>query len=254
MSRTLLGGVGRLQHVVADELVEVADRLHRDGLVKQLHRLLGPDAEQAPDRRAYSGNTLWISAPPARSRRRRSVRSEPKSVKSASIDSCFVEVTKKRSGWPARSCWWNTWARVTVSSNPSLAKTPSTTEYVPVVAQPDLAATCRWPRSARTCSGPRRRTAQGAFLGVGSGCLVVGDPLCGGSSSVVSASTSVDLPLPMSPVSSAVARLGRQPPDPLVEGAPVEHLESVQPVAGPGRHRCPAATAEKSPSLIAAPV
>ena len=51
-------------------------------------------SDRMPSRRAelrpYSGKTLWISAPPARSRRRRSVRSEPKSVKSASIDSSFA--------------------------------------------------------------------------------------------------------------------------------------------------------------------
>ena len=77
---------------------------------------------------AYSGNTLWIWAPPARSRRRRSVRSEPNDVKSVSMDSSFVEVTKNRSGCPARSFWWNTWPSETVSSYPSFWKTPSTTE------------------------------------------------------------------------------------------------------------------------------
>ena len=41
-------GVDRLEHVIADEVVEVADRLHRHGLVEQLHRLLGADAEEAP--------------------------------------------------------------------------------------------------------------------------------------------------------------------------------------------------------------
>lgn len=39
--------VGRLEHVVAHEVVEVAHRLHRHGLVEELHRLLGLDAEEA---------------------------------------------------------------------------------------------------------------------------------------------------------------------------------------------------------------
>ena len=53
--------------------------------------------------REYSGKELKMSAPPARRRLRSVTRSEPKSVKSASIDSSLAEVTKNRSGWPARS-------------------------------------------------------------------------------------------------------------------------------------------------------
>ena len=39
-------GVDRLEHVLADELVEISHRLHRDGLVEQLHRLLRTDPQQ----------------------------------------------------------------------------------------------------------------------------------------------------------------------------------------------------------------
>ena len=59
-----LGGVGRLEHVVADEVVEVADRLHRDRLMEQFQRLLRSDAEQARTDVAYFGNSSKISAPP----------------------------------------------------------------------------------------------------------------------------------------------------------------------------------------------
>ena len=44
-----LRGVERLQHVLADEIGEVADRFHRDGLMEQLHGLLGLDAKAAAE-------------------------------------------------------------------------------------------------------------------------------------------------------------------------------------------------------------
>ncbi len=44
--------VERLEHVVAHEVRQVADRLHRHGLMEQLHRLLVPDSQQAPELRA----------------------------------------------------------------------------------------------------------------------------------------------------------------------------------------------------------
>src|SRR3954452_23569070 len=50
--------------------------------------------------RPYSGKPVWISAPPARNRRRRSLRSVPKLVNSASIDSDLVEMRKKAVGLP----------------------------------------------------------------------------------------------------------------------------------------------------------
>jgi len=41
--------VERLQHVLSDEIGEVADRFHRNGLMEQLHGLLGLDAESAAE-------------------------------------------------------------------------------------------------------------------------------------------------------------------------------------------------------------
>lgn len=51
-------GVGGFEHVGADELVEVAHRLHGDGLVEQLHGLLGPDPQQAAHRAAVGREVL----------------------------------------------------------------------------------------------------------------------------------------------------------------------------------------------------
>ena len=50
-----LGRVARFEHVVAHEVVEVADRLHRDGLVEQLECLLRSDSEQATQRGCVLG-------------------------------------------------------------------------------------------------------------------------------------------------------------------------------------------------------
>ena len=48
-ARGPLGGVERLQHVITDEIGEVADRFHGNGLVEQFHGLLGLDAEAAAE-------------------------------------------------------------------------------------------------------------------------------------------------------------------------------------------------------------
>ena len=53
-----IGRVERLEHVRADEVVEVADRLHRHGLVEQVHRLLRLDAEPAPEVAAVLGEVI----------------------------------------------------------------------------------------------------------------------------------------------------------------------------------------------------
>ena len=53
-----VGRVARFEHVVADEVVEVADGLHRDGLVEQLQRLLGADPEEAPQRGGVLGELV----------------------------------------------------------------------------------------------------------------------------------------------------------------------------------------------------
>jgi hypothetical protein len=42
-------GVEGLQHMIADEISEVADRFHGNGPMKQFHRLLGLDAETAAE-------------------------------------------------------------------------------------------------------------------------------------------------------------------------------------------------------------
>ena len=47
------------EHVAAHELGQVADRLHRHGLVKQLQRLLVVDAEAAPKRRAIRRKAVF---------------------------------------------------------------------------------------------------------------------------------------------------------------------------------------------------
>ncbi len=52
------GGVERLEHVVADEVGEIPDRLHRDGLVEQLHRLLRFDPEAAAEVLAVVGKAV----------------------------------------------------------------------------------------------------------------------------------------------------------------------------------------------------
>lgn len=52
------GGVERLEHVLADEVRQVADRLHRHGLVKQLHGLLGLDAEASAEVPAVLGEAI----------------------------------------------------------------------------------------------------------------------------------------------------------------------------------------------------
>ncbi len=43
------------EHVGANEVVEVVDRLHRHGLVEQIERLLGLEAEPRRKARPYSG-------------------------------------------------------------------------------------------------------------------------------------------------------------------------------------------------------
>ena len=55
--------------------------------------------------------------------------------------------------------------------------------------------------------------------------------LLAGSSRVVMASTTVDFPEPMSPVRRLLAPSSRKRPHALVEGAPVEQLQTVQPEA-----------------------
>ena len=44
-----VSGVERFEHVGADEVVEVVNRLHGHGLVEQVHRLFGLDAEVASE-------------------------------------------------------------------------------------------------------------------------------------------------------------------------------------------------------------
>ena len=48
----------RLQHVVTDEVGQVADRLHRDRLVKQVERLKVGDAEPPPEGVAVGGERV----------------------------------------------------------------------------------------------------------------------------------------------------------------------------------------------------
>ena len=53
-----LGGVTGLQHVIANEVVQIADRLHRDRLVKQLQGLLGAYPQESPKGRAVLGELV----------------------------------------------------------------------------------------------------------------------------------------------------------------------------------------------------
>jgi hypothetical protein len=60
-----LGGVGRLEHVVADELGEVADRLHRHRLVEQVQGLFRTDAQQL----AHPAGVVGVAGGDLRTRR-----------------------------------------------------------------------------------------------------------------------------------------------------------------------------------------
>ena len=105
--------------MVADEVGEVADRLHRHRLVEQLHGLLGLDAEAAAEILAVLGEAVvHADAADARSRLRRAAMSVPKSAKSPATDSGsirgHVEPVRLPPASPPRI--QNTWARVTVAS------------------------------------------------------------------------------------------------------------------------------------------
>ena len=91
MSAIAFAGVERLEHVLADEVGQVADRLHRDGLVEQLHRLLGLDAEAAAEVLAVLGEPVVDPDPVARPQPlAQRVMSVPKSAKSPLTDEVAV--------------------------------------------------------------------------------------------------------------------------------------------------------------------
>ncbi len=50
--------IERLEHVAADEIVQIVDRLHRHGLVEELHGLLGFDAEVPSEVSAVLGKGI----------------------------------------------------------------------------------------------------------------------------------------------------------------------------------------------------
>ena len=53
-----VGRVARLQHVVAHEIIEVANRFHGYGLVEKLQRLLRPDAQETAQRGRVLGELV----------------------------------------------------------------------------------------------------------------------------------------------------------------------------------------------------
>ena len=56
--RDLIAGVERLEHVAADEIVQVVDCLHGHGLMEELHGLLGFDSEAASEVSAVFGERV----------------------------------------------------------------------------------------------------------------------------------------------------------------------------------------------------
>ena len=95
-------GIEWLEHVAADEVVEVVDRLHRHGLVEQLHGLFGLDAEATSEVLAVVGEGVVGRAPMSRKRRLSPASSVPKSEKLTLMDRALSATTKNRSGWPGR--------------------------------------------------------------------------------------------------------------------------------------------------------
>ena len=150
------GRVERFEHVLAHEVGEVADGLHRHGLVEQLQRLLGFDAEPAAEIPAVLGETVV-----RRGRRPRAAAccsgaiSVPKSEKSAAIDRSRSATTKNRvrlALMPSFS--QNTWARVTVDVVARVGEDAEDDRVGGLVAQRAPGARRRWSRCARTCSSP----------------------------------------------------------------------------------------------------
>lgn len=227
----LLGGIGRLEHVIADELVEIADRLPRYGLVEQLHRLLGLDAEQAPKlpgviRKDVVDLRAAGPQPTAQVRQvgaevgevcldRQLLRRGDKEPVRLAGPVLLVEHLRQRDGL--------------VESR--VGEDAEHNRVVPVVAQPDRtrAAGGLDPLGLVVAFDV---AAQRAFPGVGAGGLVVQDALRGqqqrGERIDQGGLAAADVA-----GEQRGGSLGRQAPDSLVECPPVEHLEPMQPVARP---------------------
>ena len=121
-------------------------------------------SERIPRRRrsevAYLGNSSKISAPAARSLLRRSRRSEPKSAKSVAIDSVFCGGDEEAVGLSSALALLEDLGQ---GDRLVVAVVGEDSEDHRVGSPRSRAGpwrgTCRWPRFARTCSGPRRRSA-----------------------------------------------------------------------------------------------
>ena len=117
--RRPLRRVERLQHVIADEVGEVAHRFHRDRLVEQLHRLLRLDPQAAAEILAVFGEPVVHpdagrgAQPPAEGRH---VGAEVREVPGHRQRPVGGHVEPVRLARVSASRSQNTWARLTVAS------------------------------------------------------------------------------------------------------------------------------------------
>lgn len=227
--------IERFEHVIADEVVEVADCLHRHRLVEQFHRLLGPHGQAAPIVAAVLGEVL-VDARPA----------VPQSLAERSqVGPELGEVDGDVHGSvgdgeePLR-------LTAVVAHREDLREGDRL--VVPLVGEdPQDHRVVRHSAQRDRTGGPGRVVALGLVVtehvrtqvtltGLGSGGLVVGDAVRGHQQ----CGERVDeCRLARADVAGqqAVLAVQLERPHPLIERSPVEHLKLLQPEAGARRLR-----------------
>lgn len=228
-----LSGVAGLEHVVADEVVEVADRLHRHGLVEELERLLGADSEKAPERHAVLGEVVEdVGAGAAQSL-----------PQVAQVATKVGEVRSDGQSFGRRDV-----EAVGLAGALALLEDLRERDCVVVALVDEDTQDDRVGAAVRAQADGTRSSGlldplglvvaldvgpEGALLGVCASRLVVRDAVTGQQQRGQCVNESG---LARADVAGEQCRLRTrgQPPHLPVEGAPVENLEVVQPVAGQG--------------------
>ena len=227
--------VDRLQHVRANELVEVVDCLHRHRLVEEVKRLIGGDAEPPPEERAVLGEAVADRGADSLEPLAEILKRVPgvgevgRDLKIVIADdeepvglaAVFPRSEHLSDGGGRRCCL--------------VAEDSEQDRIVLGAAQGD------GPRSARLLVVfglivAQHVRAKVAFASLGTGRLVVRDPV-GWHQQGGHCVDECGLAGPDVPCEESVASTDVERPHALIEGAPVVDLETVKPAPRQGRSR-----------------
>ncbi len=223
-------GVERLEHVLAHELAEVTHRLHRHRLVEQVHGLLRRDAEQAAEVAPVVGEVVaHLRAGLAQATaQRRDVAAEAREVlgdrqRTVRRDEEAVRLARLARGEPEHL------RERDLLVEPAVGEPPQHHRVRAALAQAHVARRARRLVALRLVV-PRDVRPQRPLARARPGRLVVRDPV---RRHEQRRDRVDDGRLARADVArEGVAPVEVERPHPLVEGAPVEHLEALEPEPG----------------------